>query len=653
MYSQRIVAIRLDQIAQKLGLRPKRRSFDEISAFCKLLTDHTDEKGELKLKLTDFHREIVRDEQILCRVDFRYWAERYGTILRDGIEGGGIGKIKFWASQEEALRILASIEEKNYEAHQSGFPVDGIRCCFHKARQLGACLGKGSRVLMADLSWVPIESVRPGDRVVSLDEEIKGGKGSARKMRTATVTGCCTMTVPTYRVVLDDGTTLTATPHHRFLYKGSRGYSWCEVRDMCVGGLIRRVVRPWGEPSYEDGWFAGILDGEGSVRAKRSGGAELTVSQVPGPVLERAAKYLSDHGCDFRTEVDRREPGTSKLGPKEVYKLVVNRMGDMFSLLGSTRPSRFADMEWWDGKELPNGSIWAKVVHVGPSLDMPVYDIETTTGTYVAEGLASHNTMFSRLLTMHRLTTHDHHRAMAASVDEDKIQELYDRDKLILEELPFYLRPSVGFDVKASHLYFDRLNSRVLYQQSSQKSGLGQGRQFELAHLTECSSWAYPKMIEFDFFPTLPLGPNTLCMLESTANGRGNWWHEFTEDVRKGNRRGWHYIFTPWYIEDRKYRAMPPSNWMPSESTLEHAKKVYETSKEFTGRDVLLSREQLYWYETERDAARRANSLNLFLTNYCATPEESFQHTTAAQFNIETMERVRLQTRKPACYEAA
>jgi hypothetical protein len=89
-------------------------------------------------------------------------------------------------------------------------------------------------------------------------------------------------------------------------------------------------------------------------------------------------------------------------------------------------------------------------------------------------------------------------------------------------------------------------------------------------------------MIELDFFPTLPLGINTLCILESTANGMGGWWYEFTEDVRKGLQRRWRYIFAPWYIESKKNRAHPPTDWTPTEMTLKHARKVYETSREYT-----------------------------------------------------------------------
>jgi len=152
------------------------------------------------------------------------------------------------------------------------------------------------------------------------------------------------------------------------------------------------------------------------------------------------------------------------------------------------------------------------------------------------------HTMYARALNMHRLTTMPYTRGMAASVDEDKVQELYDRDKTIYDHLPFYMKPPLGFDVKGEHLYFEKVNSRLLYQQGKQQSGLGQGRQFDVSHITEVASLPYPTMLDHDFFPALPQNPYTVCILESTAQGRHNYWHDFTERVRRGHTSRWVYV---------------------------------------------------------------------------------------------------------------
>lgn len=265
-------------------------------------------------------------------------------------------------------------------------------------------------------------------------------------------------------------------------------------------------------------------------------------------------------------------------------------------------------------------------------------------------------TMIGRALTMHRITTSSHVRAMAASVDDDKIMELYDRDKKILASLPWWLRPSIEFDEKAAHIYFGKLVTRILYQTSVQKSGVGQGRQFDLGHVTEVSSFSRADIdLEHNYFPTIPQSRTSLSLLETTAQGRAGWWYEFVKGLRVGLSRRWRLLFIPYYIEKSKYNATPPAAWTPTDLSLKHAQMVYETSPEYTGgHAVMLSREKLYWWESTRAEYQARNSLALFYSNYAATVEESFQMMIRSAFSYEYLEAARLAVRdgKPYTIES-
>lgn len=403
MYSQRVTDANLDKIQALYGFKVGRIEVGRVAEIAEHLAQLMKADGQLKRPLTKEETGFIRNERIVCQQDFLYWAERYATIQRDGVEGGGIGKLKLWETQQILHNKIAECEEKGVDALANGATADGILIVDHKDRQVG-------------------------------------------------------------------------------------------------------------------------------------------------------------------------------------------------------------------------------------------------------------HTMYSRVACMHRITMWPHTRGMAASVDDDKVLELYDRDKLILDNLPWYLKPkgwpdNCGFNVKGEHIYLEALNSRLLYQQGKQQSGLGQGRQFDISHITEVASLPYPAMLEHDFFPTLPQNPYTLCILESTAQGRRNYWHDFTERVRQGRTARWVYVFVPYYAEKKKYRRTPPEGWTPSELTLLHAKKVYETSREFVGKDTLLSKDTLYWYESTRREYQDAGKLNLFLTNYAATPEESFQHTNLSAFSTEVIEKLRLNTRPGNPYE--
>lgn len=265
-------------------------------------------------------------------------------------------------------------------------------------------------------------------------------------------------------------------------------------------------------------------------------------------------------------------------------------------------------------------------------------------------------TMICRAIIQHRLVFWDHTAGFSASVDDDKILELYDRDKRIYDNLPYYLQPSLdprdgSIDQQAMFLRYGKLDSSVLYQTSSQKSGLGQGRKFDVSHITEAASFESFGMIEHDFLPTIPQTPTSFCVLESTPQGRGNPWHTWSELVRRGKMSRWRYLFVPVYIEKKKYRRTPPIDWIPSDLTLKYANKIESTSPDIVGHKVVPDRDFLYWWETTRREYAERGSLNIFLTNFAATPEESFQFVTQGAFKADLLEDIGMDIVEPVSYE--
>src|SRR5215471_10183438 len=265
------------------------------------------------------------------------------------------------------------------------------------------------------------------------------------------------------------------------------------------------------------------------------------------------------------------------------------------------------------------------------------------------------HTAVSRALTWHRLMLYPHTRAAAVSVDDDKLHKMVEADELIYDNLPFFLKPEIVYREKEQHFNFN-IGTSLIYQTSEQKSGsgatvgIGTGGQFDVSHLTEVSSYRYAHMLELDFFPTLPRNPYTLCIMETTPLGRGNWWHEFSEKVRNHKIPRWKYLYIPFYAEPKKYRAHPPEGWVPNETTIAMAANVYDTSEEFTGKKVTLSREQMYWWEQQYNGALEAGRLNLFLSNYSITPQQSFQHTSVSAVSVAVLDWMRSTAKQGATY---
>jgi hypothetical protein len=264
-------------------------------------------------------------------------------------------------------------------------------------------------------------------------------------------------------------------------------------------------------------------------------------------------------------------------------------------------------------------------------------------------------TALLRLISGHRLTMWKHTRAIAASLDETKVQELYKRDHIWLDNLPSFLRPKVQFDVKNSHISFAHIKSALSYQQANQEAGVGTGQQFDVAHMSEVALWAIGWRLEFDFLPAVSkTSQDTFVAFESTADGRGefNFWHQFTENIRKRieGYEYWIYVFTPWYLNTKKNRLPAPDGWQPNIVTQEHAELVAKTSGNLVGETVRLHSNQLYWWESEWKRNKEQATLNMFFTNYPATPEQSFQHHNMSALPLETIEWMRAKNTKPQFY---
>lgn len=260
-------------------------------------------------------------------------------------------------------------------------------------------------------------------------------------------------------------------------------------------------------------------------------------------------------------------------------------------------------------------------------------------------------TTIAQLLLMHRAIFSQNLFCVIASADEDKTRKVFTKTERIYRNLPWWMRPTIASRTITYGYRFGDLDVEVALQDGKQEEGLAQGSTPAVAHLTEVASWYKPANNLYNhFFRAIPWSTRTLIILESTAQGVGNEWHTFSESVRKSaHPTRWRYIFIPWYATPEKYRLLPPDDWTPSKDSLRHAKRVFDTSPEFIGRAVTLSRDQLYFYERERADAIRNRTLPAFLTNMCATPEESFQNTTPTPFSPEVLERHSLtcETGKP------
>ena len=154
------------------------------------------------------------------------------------------------------------------------------------------CLGPATPVLFADMSWRPIGDVRTGDVLAGFDE--LPGPGTPRKLRPATVEAVWWSSKPTLRLVTENADVVT-TAEHRWLQ--ARGFRWSRTEQLSPGAMLRRlpvVIRDAIDEDYRAGYIAGLPHGR-SDRLELAAAWWRVVLTDPEP-LERLVAYLTTFG---------------------------------------------------------------------------------------------------------------------------------------------------------------------------------------------------------------------------------------------------------------------------------------------------------------------------------------------------------------------
>jgi len=660
VYSQKVIERNLANFAQREGWMPVYHSIAQVQDLkdyiARITTVDSNQRNSyitVNQKLNSQQQAQIKrwieNEQVLCSLDSGYLESRYCMICD---EKGEIFQFKNRQSQEIFDAVLGEFDDL----------AVAIELLVLKGRQLGVCLGPDTKVLMASLEWKRIDDVRVGEELIAVDElpiQGSGKKRQARRMRTTKVETKMERIHETLEIVLDTGAHLIATPEHPFLcgIRGGSGAKWRRSGEIRVGDRIRRIVNVWDEGDREDAWLGGLIDGEGALQRGKRSGARLTVSQVSGSVLDHARKIMEERYYPVRESVDRRTPeSSSKLGTKEVYSLTVSRMETLFCLLGRTRPIRFKDRRWWEDKELPGkhiGGQWATVVSITPAGRQRVVNIQTSTNTFVAEGVVSHNTTKVALKFLHRLLFMPHTQAVMASVQADKSELIARILDVCVTRLPWWLIPRRTTD-RIKLLGFD--NGSILSVQSGmQATGIAQGWTPTLVHVSELGDIPNPKkVLEEGLFRATHPTRRLFAVYEGTGGGSTGWladkWRSAKEDWPKGKSRLCP-LFLSWPLAPDLYpeadweRKFPiPDGWEPCAETKRHILRceVYIRNtpllSQVCGSDWKMPRRQQYFWEFNYLEACKSHTQKIWLSQMPADDYEALTGKNDTIFNPEVIE---------------
>lgn len=162
------------------------------------------------------------------------------------------------------------------------------------------------------------------------------------------------------------------------------------------------------------------------------------------------------------------------------------------------------------------------------------------------------------------VTNHKNITAMIVSHDDASSKNLYNMFKRYYENSNPIFQPTrkyntrndIVFDVddktkaEAKRLGVDSPGlGSVIKTGTAQNTSVGRSDTLQIVHGSEIGEWDNGEELVASLLQTVPLRPNTMIFLESTAKGRGNYFHKEWEAAKKGDSI-FEPFFFPWWQHD-------------------------------------------------------------------------------------------------------
>ncbi|MEO5366051.1 MAG: hypothetical protein H7831_06800 [Magnetococcus sp. WYHC-3] len=259
------------------------------------------------------------------------------------------------------------------------------------------CVAPDTKILTADLRWLPAEDIKVGDKVLAFDENAGGcddAKCAYRMWKSAEVQEANRLTRPSYRIYFEDGSTVVASAGHQWLTYAENVARWKRTDELITSAHRRptKIIKPfevWEEnKSWEAGYLAAAFDGEGWIgqtEHRNAYAVNIGFSQKKNAMLNMVDNILEELGFD------------SGRGSGDIVETrnVLGGRHELLRFLGTIRPKRL--LERFDPNKL--GVFHRKkevaVKRIEFLGDQEVIGFKTSTKTFFADGFASHNSEYA------------------------------------------------------------------------------------------------------------------------------------------------------------------------------------------------------------------------------------------------------------------
>lgn len=218
-------------------------------------------------------------------------------------------------------------------------------------------------------------------------------------------------------------------------------------------------------------------------------------------------------------------------------------------------------------------------------------------------------------------------RSLVIAHESRAAQHLFDMTKLMWEEWPFREMYHEKHNTQKTLSWLETRSSMSVA--TARNAGSGRSFTYHAVHCSECAFWEDPERLMVGLNQSVPYKHGTVVILESTANGVGNWFHEEWLRAKHGESQ-FVPLFFPWYRHEEY--AFPGTSLRQSEFT--------KVERDLVG-EYKLTPAQVAWrrHSIKNDCL---NDENQFQQEYPCSPEEAFLSTGHNVFPL---------TKLDECYE--
>lgn len=271
------------------------------------------------------------------------------------------------------------------------------------------------------------------------------------------------------------------------------------------------------------------------------------------------------------------------------------------------------------------------------------------------------STLFEALI-FHDTANNENKNALIIAHEESASGNLFNMSKLYYEYLPDLIRPMkkysngkvLSFESPETDERLKAENPGLRSKISIATAGAGEvGRSSTIhsLHVSELAFFPDPKTTMLGLLQAVPDQPNTLVVLESTANGVGDYFHEMWQKATRGENE-FTPVFLPWFIDPLYTRA-----FRTEAEKDQFIDEINVTNIDMSGNEVHtyeydlmmkhgLTLEQLNWRRYTM-ANKCQGDEELFMQEYPSTPEEAFISSGRPKFSIKALKKYQTITKEP------